>query len=1101
MNQALRSAALELAAVSGAFEPAALARALGIEDALAHRDALWRSFAANVTEVLPGGKEADGPVYGWLLKPDLRREWLTQFVSRTQLDRALDEAPRPWPGDLFGGMLRALLSGPGEVSIAECSQQDDDAAILAALRHNAAILDAVQFAREVPALDAHKLAALEAKAKHRIQMLQRRRDLTIVLPRRHYGYARARRRLSEHLRGKGTDGRPLLLTGTGGVGKSAVLARLLRHWQRRKAAPVAVILDFDRRQLNGGQPVEILKEVLRQLESGIAGKMESAETERIVAKELNAMRHALPRLTATGDQRSDTSQLGFLTSWLMGPFSTTWSEPLRKRSIALVFDSFEAVDRRGGHIVETIFELESLLRDLLPGLRSVVSGRAEPLDEAQIDRLFGPPARRLELTGLDPRSGARLLADEDRRLAGDGQTVLPDAAGRERISRILDGHPLALLIFAQYAHGDPDDVDRLVADLESDEGFRAEFAQVFLYERILDRIDRPDLKALAHPGLVLRQLNPDLIRFVLAGPCLGEGPDDPAPMTPERAEELHAELRDEYWLVEPGDPPFGLRHRPDLRRLMMPGLFAGPRPQDTPAMAAEKRALHDRAIAVCEAAATYFATGPDAAAEPAARARWEAIDTRLRRVHAIYYLGFCRPDAPEPFDAETAAMLDQDIGEDIDTMPLAWRARINVLVGRTPTPAEMAVLPHDLRERGAEQIFAQQKQHGLGTDSSSGADPFSLAPEAPESLSADDFEALLNESFGAPEEAQQAVKSFADKAAPQPEDRPASAYEREILHAFAAAEFDAIPGLAIPYFHMLARRADEETARRFREAETEGYWRHPLWLCLLVAGAGIGAEDMAATAQSQMTPDSPYAPVYGAIAAAEARDAEVARALHPVFERDILSPVDFNRTRGGRMARWLAGDGETGLDLYPNALCLFAGSSERDDRLTAPLGPFLNENDALLAVRMKGARGLEFISRAYEHPSAQTRASLEPAEGIDEAETEVLRAMLRGLNPDLQMPLAPLLKAMPAGRILPLVEQMRDRARYWPDELRFDDKNSFRSVQATTIVETADQCGVLRDLIGLAAGIDGRLAPLLAMYDCISRWFFPFDLPHAESGV
>ena len=1092
MNLALRSAAMELAAVSGAFEPASLARALGVEDARPHRDALWRNFGPGVTEVLPGGKPEDGPVYGWLLKPDLRRAWLAQFVSRTQLDRALAEAPLVWPGDLFGQMLRALLAGH-RVNVAECSADDADAEILAALRHNAAILDAVQFARVVPVLDAKALTTLEALAKHRIQTLQRRRDLTIVLPHRHHGYAKARRRLSAHLRGKTEDGRPLLLTGPGGVGKSAVLARLLRHWQRRAGAPVTVILDFDRRQLNGGQPVEILKEFLRQLESGIAGKMESRDTERMVARELNAMRHALPKLTATGDQRSDTSQLGFLTSWLIGPFSTSWSEPLRARRIALVFDSFEAVDRRGGAVVETIFELEALLRDLLPGLRTVVSGRAEPLDEDQIERFFGPQERRLELKGLESASGAKLLADEDARLAGDGPRLLPEEAERERVSRILRGHPLALLIFAQYAHGYPGDVDRLIADLDTDEGFRAEFAQVFLYERILDRIDRPDLKKLAHPGLVLRQLSPDLIRFVLAGPCLGEGTEDPDPMSAERADNLHRELRDEYWLVEPGDPPFGLRHRPDLRRLMLPGIFAGPRPEDSPPVAAEKRELRDRALAVCAAAARYFAEGPPADAEPAASDRWEAIDARIRRVNALHYLSFCRPDAPEPFDDVTAAELDQDIGEDVDTMPLAWRARINVLVGRTPTPEELAVLPPELREMGEEKIFAQQKQHGLGPDHGPEAMRRAPAPKMSDTADEDAFGDLLERSFDmAGSEEAATVTSFAKSATPE-EGRPASACERDIQRAFAAAAFDAIPAIATEYFDALVRRPDEETARRFREAETEGYWRHPLWLCLLVAGAGIGADAMAAAAQFQLAPDSPYAPVYGAIlAAAEGRDEDVGRALQPVFERDILSPVDFNRTRGAAITAWLAGGTEAGVALYPSALCLLAGGPPRGDAPDNGLGHALSLSPALREIREKGEAHLGTIAKAYEHPMIQSKVELPPRGDTGSGRDKLAARVLRGLNPDLQMPLAPRLEHMPEDRVVALAERMRELSPYWPVELHFDGKIRFRSVQATTIVETADQCGLLRELIEAACAVDEGLVPVLAMYDCISRWFFPF---------
>jgi hypothetical protein len=62
------------------------------------------------------------------------------------------------------------------------------------------------------------------------------------------------------------------------------------------------------------------------------------------------------------------------------------------------------------------------------------------------------------------------------------------------------------------------EVDALIQDLENNPDFSAEFTQAFLYTHILERIDDEEVMHLAHPGLVLRLVTPDLIRLVLAKP-------------------------------------------------------------------------------------------------------------------------------------------------------------------------------------------------------------------------------------------------------------------------------------------------------------------------------------------------------------------------------------------------------------------------------------------------------------------------------------------------------------------------------------------------------------------------------------------------------
>ncbi len=79
-----------------------------------------------------------------------------------------------------------------------------------------------------------------------------------------------------------------------------------------------------------------------------------------------------------------------------------------------------------------------------------------------------------------------------------------------------------------------------------------------LYRRVLDHIHDPDVRALAHPGMVLRRVTPEIIASVLAPIC------KVAMTTKTRAQELFGELRKEHtlvWLEENGS----LHYRPEIR--------------------------------------------------------------------------------------------------------------------------------------------------------------------------------------------------------------------------------------------------------------------------------------------------------------------------------------------------------------------------------------------------------------------------------------------------------------------------------------------------------------------------------------------------------
>ncbi len=113
--------------------------------------------------------------------------------------------------------------------------------------------------------------------------------------------------------------------------------------------------------------------------------------------------------------------------------------------------------------------------------------------------------------------------EEDQRLEGPDKAKLTNEDDHLRIADVLKGHPLAMLMLVKFAHARPKEINRLLGDLGQENGY-----------------------------------------FEAEGGRLIEA------------------LKREYWLVEPDAHGFDLRHRPALRRMMLWGIFALPRADESP---------------------------------------------------------------------------------------------------------------------------------------------------------------------------------------------------------------------------------------------------------------------------------------------------------------------------------------------------------------------------------------------------------------------------------------------------------------------------------------------------------------------------------------
>jgi AAA ATPase domain len=319
---------------------------------------------------------------------------------------------------------------------------------------------------------------------------------------------------------------PVLIFGPGGMGKSTLVARFVLD--RLDTLPV-VYLDCDRPGLIAEEPLTLLSEAVRQLGLQVATHLPTAQRLRdtwiqLLTRELSADNGG--RATALGRTRM-LSEFGVFVSDLQ----------LADRKILFVIDTFEEVQHRSRVLVREIFEFLSELQQLIPGLRPVIAGR-----NAIPDLKWEP----LEIAELEMEAAEAFLE----------ALKVESKPMREVLARLLRGNPLSLRLAAEVIKIDKsinlENVKDLIDDTE---------VQGLLYGRILGHLPTEQLRRLAHPGLILRRIDLDILKHVLAGPCELELADD------DEARELFESFRQELSLVIPdGD---GVRHRPDVRRVML----------------------------------------------------------------------------------------------------------------------------------------------------------------------------------------------------------------------------------------------------------------------------------------------------------------------------------------------------------------------------------------------------------------------------------------------------------------------------------------------------------------------------------------------------
>jgi hypothetical protein len=252
---------------------------------------------------------------------------------------------------------------------------------------------------------------------------------------------------------------PKLVTGIGGIGKSALVAQFALGLP---PSTLLLWLDFDRADLAPDDAVSVLGSLAEQVsvqhDGFVPPEPDISSWEDSVDDFGAELRRALPAAAA----------------------------PL------LVLDGFEVAQHVRRH--QEIWRVLEALLEEVPRMRVLISGRA-PIGDLE---LGGRMADSLPLTGLAPEDAKAWLAERG----------VTDVVVLERVLEISRGVPLVLKLALRLI-----DTGTEVPDLPAE--LPEALVEGFLYQRILDRVMDRALKPLARDALVLRSLTEEMLPVLL----------------------------------------------------------------------------------------------------------------------------------------------------------------------------------------------------------------------------------------------------------------------------------------------------------------------------------------------------------------------------------------------------------------------------------------------------------------------------------------------------------------------------------------------------------------------------------------------------------
>lgn len=486
----------------------------------------------------------------WMLRHEVRREALKALGGRKEMIAALEANADERHGPVQA-KFEAYITGTA-LPLAEQRAEELDETLQVILWLEG-IVDGLpptdevrrEVARRQFRAPFERLAGAEFRGRK--EELTRLRDFVGVLPAESLLEAFKRKTF----KWTGLRSQPAhSLYGPGGIGKSALMTRFMLEYIELPEplnVPFAY-LDFDSPFLNISDRSTLLAEILRQVDLQYP---ESTAVRRTIERlDPRRFREGIP---ANDPNFFFQSQFRVSDREIIDILGDVLAQLglENQRPFLLVLDTFEEVQYGGEERALPLWEILTRVHEQQPHLRVVISGRAP----ARTLKLGGRSPDELMLDGLDQEAACGYLAARG----------IEDPALAETLVKQVGCVPLNLQLAASLVqregHG-----EKGVRDLKTSSYFflsaSNEVIQGQLYERILGHIHDPEVTKLAHPGLVLRRVTPELILDVLREPC------DLQVNDLSEAQMLFDKLARETALVaaESGN---ALSHRQDLRRTML----------------------------------------------------------------------------------------------------------------------------------------------------------------------------------------------------------------------------------------------------------------------------------------------------------------------------------------------------------------------------------------------------------------------------------------------------------------------------------------------------------------------------------------------------
>jgi hypothetical protein len=994
------------AALSTHFDPLGVLGVHGAESLLDDDRIESIDALATVSEEI----EVAGSGYRhWSMRPEARQHVLREMVTLPGFRTLLDSIDVP-PEDLFATYLRDGLRGDDLSALIPAEGAPPVPRVDADLD---GLLRAVRFLADLPAVQT-ETGDLERRVRRQIALTEADSALQAVAPKRLVGRERDYDALLDY-------GRTVLATdqdwvptfvfvGPGGVGKSALVSTFVLDQRRAAAAPL-IYLDFDRATLIDATPLDLTHEFARQLGLAEVSLDQSLTEFRERSRSLLGGQENLNIDTGGG---ASSAALRDLASLLSG-----W--PRRMEPVTIVLDTFEEVAIRGVTPVRDVLQWVADLRNKvqLQQIHLVVCGRevipdAPHLKAEDVTAMFNFKDR-WQLADLDPDKAGELLVE----LGVEPELAL-------RFPPVFGGNPLVLKLIQRFVTtNDPVEVQQFLADGEKSRvnAPAGEVGLRFVYERILNRIKKPRVKALAYPGVVLRRVTPELILEVLAPACGGRL--DVSALAD--AKEVFDELANHVWLVN-RIAPEAVVHRADLRRLLVPGLEHN--------ADVDTRAIH-------RAAAAYYAARPASVAPDDAE------------IEEIYHRGFL-DDLPDEMPQGQAENILRRLAGDVGFWPVHSRAMLKSLAGRyeQQTEAELASLG------AAQQRIARGVRLGLDLASSD--------------VGSAEFEEAQLDLLDDEDDASAAISDSRWKLLFDRGDFDFITESSRVLSAFDRYfAGDRPPGLSSSPTH-----------------------NHPWYIALAILMVERGArplfsQDALAAIESRWEEDRRYGAALAALAGdwhAHARIiASVRREIGPRFELSTVDDIIVCQAAASR------GD----LDDPSTTFQTFSFDHFRLSHIVA-IATTAREN--AVADRVAKARDRYALQRPDTMELNGLRETLASAY-FDLGDAKELRAAPTTLS-FLYGAIRTIVGPLDRRSLFDVVSELEHRSVFWPVDLTAAALDStfgatLTPSDLTGLIETADRCGLIVDLIDAAsARAKTRLSLQLASgIRRIESLLFPFAAP------